>query len=323
MGVEGKGTDTPGPAVSWIDVDESGEGQRLDNFLVARLKGVPKSHVYRIVRSGEVRVNSGRVAASHRLAIGDRVRIPPIRVAEREAGDAPAPALELPVLHEDDFVLAVDKPAGLAVHGGSGIAHGAIERLRAGRPQARFLELAHRLDRETSGVLLLAKKRSALTALHEDLRERAMDKRYLAAVVGRVRDEKRLVRAALRKYSTAEGERRVAVDEREGQEAQTVFRRLARNDEFSLLEAELLTGRTHQIRAHLAHIGHPVLGDEKYGDFELNRALRKRGLRRMFLHAAALSFDHPATGERLVVRSPLPPELEAFRAAQFPGDVLP
>jgi 23S rRNA pseudouridine955/2504/2580 synthase len=323
MGVEGKGSDSPGPAVSWIDVDESGEGQRLDNFLVARLKGVPKSHVYRIVRSGEVRVNSGRVAASHRLAIGDRVRIPPIRVAEREAGDAPAPALELPVLHEDDFVLAVDKPAGLAVHGGSGIAHGAIERLRAGRPQARFLELAHRLDRETSGVLLLAKKRSALTALHEDLRERAMDKRYLAAVVGRVRDEKRLVRAALRKYSTAEGERRVAVDEREGQEAQTVFRRLARNEEFSLLEAELLTGRTHQIRAHLAHIGHPVLGDEKYGDFELNRALRKRGLRRMFLHAAALSFDHPATGERLVIRSPLPPELASFRAAQFPEAVLP
>ena len=323
MGVEGKGSDSPGPAVSWIDVDESGEGQRLDNFLVAPLKGVPKSHVYRIVRSGEVRVNSGRVAASHRLAIGDRVRIPPIRVAEREAGDAPAPALELPVLHEDEFVLAVDKPAGLAVHGGSGIAHGAIERLRAGRPQARFLELAHRLDRETSGVLLLAKKRSALTALHEDLRERAMDKRYLAAVAGRVRDEKRLVRAALRKYSTAEGERRVAVDEREGQEAQTVFRRLARNDEFSLLEAELLTGRTHQIRAHLAHIGHAVLGDEKYGDFGLNRALRKRGLRRMFLHAAALSFDHPATGVRLVIRSPLPPELESFRAAQFPEAALP
>jgi 23S rRNA pseudouridine955/2504/2580 synthase len=317
MGVEGKGRDSPGRAVSWIDVDESGEGQRLDNFLVARLKGVPKSHVYRIVRSGEVRVNSGRVAASHRLALGDRIRIPPIRVAEREAGDAPAPALSLPVLFEDDFVLAVDKPAGLAVHGGSGVAHGAIERLRAGRPEARFLELAHRLDRETSGVLLLAKKRSALTALHEDLRERAMDKRYLAAVAGRVRDEKRLVKASLRKYSSAEGERRVAVDAREGQEAQTVFRRLARNEEFSYLEAELLTGRTHQIRAHLAHIGHPILGDDKYGDFELNRQLRKRGLKRMFLHAAFLAFDHPATREHLEIRSPLPPDLEAFRAAQF------
>jgi 23S rRNA pseudouridine955/2504/2580 synthase len=313
MGVEGKGRDEAGPAVSWIDVDESGEGQRLDNFLVARLKGVPKSHVYRIVRSGEVRVNSGRVQASHRLALGDRIRVPPVRLAEREAGTAPAPALELPVLYEDEHLLAVDKPAGLAVHGGSGIAHGAIERLRAARPQAKFLELVHRLDRETSGVLLLAKKRSALTAMHEDLRERAMDKRYLAAVAGRVRDEKRRVKVALRKYATGEGERRVAVDEREGQEAETVFRRLARNDEFSLLEAELLTGRTHQIRVHLAHIGHPILGDDKYGDFALNKALRRRGLRRMFLHAAQLTFAHPATGERLTVRSPLPPDLEAFR----------
>ena len=317
MGVEGKGRDSAGPAVSWIDVDESGEGQRLDNFLVARLKGVPKSHVYRIVRSGEVRVNSGRVQASHRLAIGDRIRVPPIRLAEREAGDAPAAPLELPVLHEDEHVLAVDKPAGLAVHGGSGIAHGVIERLRAARPQAKFLELVHRLDRETSGVLLLAKKRSALTAMHEDRRERAMDKRYLAAVSGRFRDDKRRVKVALRKYSTAEGERRVSVDEREGQEAETVFRRLARSTEFSLLEAELLTGRTHQIRVHLAHVGHPILGDEKYGDFALNKALRKRGLKRMFLHAAELSFVHPATGERLTVRSPLPAELEAFRRAQF------
>ena len=313
--MDAEGKDAPARAVSWIDVGEEGEGQRIDNYLVARLKGVPKSHVYRILRSGEVRVNSGRVQASHRLAVGDRIRVPPIRLAEREAGVAAAPALELPVLYEDEHLLAVDKPAGLAVHGGSGIAHGAIERLRAARPQAKFLELVHRLDRETSGVLLLAKKRAALTALHEDLRERAMDKRYLAAVAGRVRDEKRLVKVALRKYSTGEGERRVAVDEREGQEAQTVFRRIARNDEFSLLEAELLTGRTHQIRVHLAHIGHPILGDDKYGDFALNRALRRRGLRRMFLHAAELSFVHPATGERITVRAPLPPELEAFRRA--------
>lgn len=315
MMVEGKDIAVAERAVSWIEVDEGGAGQRLDNFLVARLKGVPKSHVYRIVRSGEVRVNSGRVAVSHRLAIGDRIRIPPIRLAEREAGDLPAPALELPVLFEDDHILAVDKPAGLAVHGGSGIAHGVIERLRATRTQAKFLELVHRLDRETSGVLLLAKKRSALTALHEDLRDRGMDKRYLAAVAGRVRDEKRRVKVALRKFSTGEGERRVAVDEDQGQEAETIFRRLARNDEFSLLEAELLTGRTHQIRVHLAHIGHPILGDEKYGDFALNKALRKRGLKRMFLHAAQLSFVHPATGERVTVRSPLPAELEAFRSA--------
>ena len=313
MNVEGKEAPAGERAVSTIVVDEGGAGQRIDNFLVSRLKGVPKSHVYRILRSGEVRVNSGRVEASRRLAIGDRIRIPPIRVAEREAGDAPAPPLELPVLFEDEHILAVDKPAGLAVHGGSGIAHGVFERLRAARPQAKFLELVHRLDRETSGVLLLAKKRSALTAMHEDLRERAMDKRYLAAVAGRVRDQKRRVKVGLRKFSTGEGERRVVVDDREGQEAETVFRRLARNDEFSLLEAELLTGRTHQIRVHLAHIGHPVLGDEKYGDFALNKALRKRGLKRMFLHAAELSFVHPATGEALTVRSPLPRELEAFR----------
>jgi 23S rRNA pseudouridine955/2504/2580 synthase len=320
MGVEGKGHDPAGPAVSWIDVDESGEGQRLDNFLVARLKGVPKSHVYRIVRSGEVRVNSGRVQASHRLALGDRIRVPPIRLAQREAGGAAAPALELPVLFEDGHLLAVDKPAGLAVHGGSGVAHGVIERLRAARPHAKFLELVHRLDRETSGVLLLAKKRSALTAMHEDLRERAMDKRYVAAVAGRLRDEKRRVRVRLRKYATAEGERRVAVDEREGQEAETALRRLARSEEFTLVEAELLTGRTHQIRVHLAHLGHPILGDEKYGDFALNKALRRRGLKRMFLHAAELSFAHPATGEKVTVRSPLPPDLEAFVRAQFGED---
>jgi 23S rRNA pseudouridine955/2504/2580 synthase len=317
MVVEGKENADAARSAQWIEIDEGGEGQRLDNFLLARLKGVPKSHVYRIVRSGEVRVNSGRVAVSHRLMLGDKVRVPPIRIAEREAGNAPAPALELPVLFEDDHILAVDKPAGLAVHGGSGIAHGAIERLRAGRPHAKFLELVHRLDRETSGVLLLAKKRSALTSMHEDLRERAMDKRYLAAVVGRVRDDKRRVKAALRKFSTGEGDRRVVVDERDGQEAETIFRRIARSEEFSLVEAELLTGRTHQIRVHLAHIGHAVLGDEKYGDFALNKALRKRGLKRMFLHAAQLSFAHPATGERIIVHAPLPPELDAFRRATF------
>jgi 23S rRNA pseudouridine955/2504/2580 synthase len=320
MGVEGKASPAGPAAVQWIEVDEGGAGQRLDNFLTARLKGVPKSHVYRIVRSGEVRVNSGRVAASHRLELGDRIRVPPIRVAEREAGDAPAPALELPVLFEDEYLLAVDKPAGLAVHGGSGIAHGVIERLRAGRPEAKFLELVHRLDRETSGVLLLAKKRSALTAMHEDLRERGMDKRYIAAVSGRVRDELRRVRVALRKYATADGDRRVAVDAREGQEAETVFRRLARGEEFSLVEAELLTGRTHQIRVHLAHIGHPILGDEKYGDFALNRALRKRGLKRMFLHAASVCLRHPATGEMLTIRSPLPADLAAFRREVFAGE---
>ena len=299
----------PSAAVRWIDVGEDEAGQRIDNFLLARLKGVPKSHVYRILRSGEVRVNSKRVEASRKVAAGDRIRVPPVRVAER--GEAqPAPHYKLPVLFEDEFLVAIDKPAGLAVHGGSGVAHGVIESLRSMRPDARFLELAHRLDRETSGILLVAKKRAALTALHEQLRSRAMDKRYLAAVAGRFRNDKQRVRLALAKRDTAEG-KRVSVSE-EGQEAETVFRLRERRDDMSLVEAELLTGRTHQIRVHLAHLRHPVLGDDKYGDFELNKALRKRGLKRMFLHAARLELTHPATNERLVLESPLPADLRRF-----------
>ena len=298
--------------VSWIDVGEDEAGQRIDNYLLARLKGVPKSHIYRILRSGEIRINSKRVEASQRVAAGDRIRIPPVRVAERGEPE-PAPHFRLPVIFEDEHLLAIDKPAGVAVHGGSGVAHGVIESLRGMRPQARFLELAHRLDRETSGVLLLAKKRAALTALHDMLRERAIDKRYLVGVAGRFRNELQRVRLALAKRVTKEGEKRVSVSDA-GQEAETVFRRIERGTEYSLLEAELLTGRTHQIRVHLAHLGHPVLGDDKYGDFELNRALRKQGLKRMFLHAAKLSFAHPMTGEPLELVSPLPADLERFRA---------
>ena len=302
-------------AVRWIDVAEEEAGQRIDNYLLARLKGVPKSRIYRILRSGEVRVNSRRVEASTRVAAGDRIRIPPVRVAERD-DEVPAPHFKLPVLFEDEHLVAIDKPSGIAVHGGSGVAHGVIESLRSMRPEARFLELVHRLDRETSGVLLLAKKRSALTALHEMMRVRAMDKRYLAGVSGRFRNEMQRVRLALAKRVTAAGDKRVSVSE-EGQEAETVFRRVSRGARFSLLEAQLLTGRTHQIRVHLAHLRHPVLGDDKYGDFELNKALRKQGLKRMFLHAASLAFTHPATSEALRLESPLPRELEAFRAAHM------
>ncbi len=300
------------PAVRYIEVAEDEAGQRIDNYLLARLKGVPKSHIYRIVRGGEVRVNSKRVAVSRKVAAGDRIRIPPLRLPERDAAE-PAPHFKLPVLFEDDHLLAIDKPAGLAVHGGSGVAHGVIESLRSMRPQARFLELVHRLDRETSGVLLLAKKRAALTALHEMMRSRDMDKRYLAGVAGRFRNERQRVRLSLAKRVTKDGEKRVSVSD-SGQEAETVFHLLERTPEWSLLEAELLTGRTHQIRVHLAHLGHPVLGDDKYGDFELNRALRKQGLKRMFLHAAKLSFAHPATGETLVLSSPLAADLERFRS---------
>jgi 23S rRNA pseudouridine955/2504/2580 synthase len=296
--------------VSWIDVTEDEAGQRIDNYLIARLKGVPKSHVYRIVRSGEVRINSKRVEASQKVAAGDRIRVPPVRVAERGEPEVP-PHYKLPVLFEDESLLAIDKPAGIAVHGGSGVAHGVIESLRSMRPDARFLELVHRLDRETSGILLVAKKRQALTGLHEMLRSRDMDKRYLAGVAGRFRNELQRVRLALAKRIAPDGGKRVSVSD-EGQEAETVLRLVERRDEASLLEAELLTGRTHQIRVHLAHLKHPVLGDDKYGDFELNKALRKKGLKRMFLHASRLTFAHPVTDERVVIESALPADLAKF-----------
>ncbi|HXZ49567.1 MAG TPA: RluA family pseudouridine synthase [Usitatibacter sp.] len=299
------------PAVRWIEVAAEEAGQRIDNYLIARLKGVPKSRIYRILRSGEVRVNSRRVAASDRVAAGDRIRIPPVRVARRDE-PAPAPHFRLPILYEDEAFLAVDKPAGLAVHGGSGVAHGVIESLRSMRPQARFLELVHRLDRETSGALLVAKSRPALTALHEMMRTRAVDKRYLAGVAGRFRNELQRVRLPLATRPSAGGGKRVSVSEA-GRAAETVLRRIARGAEYSLLEAELVTGRTHQIRVHLAHLGHPVLGDDRYGDFELNRRLRGLGLRRMFLHAASLSFAHPVTGEPVTLVSPLPADLARFR----------
>ena len=321
MPTDGKAIPGGAPAVRWIDVGEEEAGQRIDNFLMARLKGVPKSHIYRVLRSGEVRVNSRRVEGSHRVVSGDHIRIPPLRLPEREEA-TPAPHFKMPVIYEDEALLALDKPAGLAVHGGSGIAHGAIESLRSMRPQARFLELVHRLDRDTSGVLLVAKKRSALTALHEMLRERVVDKRYLVGVAGRFRNELQRVRLALAKRVTSEGEKRVSVSE-EGQEAETIFRRIDRGTQFSLLEAQLLTGRTHQIRVHLAHLRHPILGDDKYGDFELNRGLRKLGLKRMFLHAASLALPHPLTGEPLSLTAALPAELERFRQSHMtsaPGD---
>lgn len=301
-----------------VAVVEAGSAeQRIDNFLIRRCKGVPRSHIYRILRSGEVRVNSQRVGPTYRVREGDRVRIPPLRLAER-SGRGPAPPVELPVLYEDDALLAVDKPAGLAVHGGSGVSFGAIERLRAGRPQGRFLELVHRLDRETSGVLLLAKKRSALTRLHEALREGRTGKTYTALVKGRWRGGERRVELSLRKYLTAEGERRVSVDS-EGRHSVTVFSPQRAYGGCTLLGAELHTGRTHQIRVHLAHLGHPIAGDDKYGDFEWNRVLAKQGLKRMFLHAAELRFEHPLTGTPVCVQSPLPRELQAYLTALAPA----
>jgi 23S rRNA pseudouridine955/2504/2580 synthase len=306
------------PAVRRVLVDESGEGQRLDNFLIRLLKGVPKTHVYRVIRSGEVRVNKGRASADTRLALGDEVRVPPVRTSERpEASGAAVPGREFPLLFEDDHLLAIDKPAGVAVHGGSGVAFGVIEQLRRARPQARFLELVHRLDKETSGVLLLAKKRSALTALQDQFRARDTGKTYAALVSGRWPASAKVIDVPLHKTLDAAGERHVrpvAADHPDGRRSITLVRVAQAFEDFSLLEVTLKTGRTHQIRVHLAHQGHPIIGDPKYGDFELNKQLaRGEGLsgvrfNRMFLHARRLAFDHPASGERLTLEAPLPPE---------------
>jgi 23S rRNA pseudouridine955/2504/2580 synthase len=303
------------PQVRHLTVDEGSEGQRLDNFLIRLLKGVPKTAVYRVIRSGEVRVNKGRAGADTRLAAGDEVRVPPLRVAERLAA-APAPAREFPVLFEDEHLLCVDKPAGVAVHGGSGVSFGVIEQLRRARPHATFLELVHRLDKETSGLLLIAKKRSALTRLQDQFRGRETGKTYAALVIGRWPVRRKVIDVPLHKFLTGEGERRVrAADEGgEGKRSITLVQVAQAFEGFTLLDVTIKTGRTHQIRVHLANEGHPIVGDDKYGDFALNKALargeRLPGLRfeRMFLHARRLAFDHPASGERVELEAPLPPE---------------
>ena len=302
--------------VSRLAVDENSAGQRIDNFLARLMKGVPKSHVYRILRSGEVRLNGKRVGPDQRLATGDMVRVPPVRTAPDAPAAHPGAARKLSIVHEDDDLIVVDKPSGLAVHGGSGIAHGLIESLRAARPDARFLELVHRLDRDTSGLLLIAKRRPALTELHRMLREGLIDKRYRVLVRGRWRDEKRTVRLALHKFSTREGERRVRVDDETGRESVTTFRRIQvwreLDPALALLEAELETGRTHQIRVHLSHLGFPLAGDDKYGDFAWNRTLARQGLKRLFLHAARLGFVHPLSGMPMEFTAPMPRELSRF-----------
>ncbi|MFT4195787.1 MAG: RluA family pseudouridine synthase [Ottowia sp.] len=306
-----------------IAVDEGGAGQRLDNFLLRHLKGVPKTHVYRIIRSGEVRVNKARAGADARLAEGDVVRVPPVRTSDAAARKAerPAPAREFPVLLEDEHLIALDKPAGVAVHGGSGVSFGVIEQLRQARQYgeaggARFLELVHRLDRETSGILLVARKRSALKNLQDQFRERETGKTYLALVLGDWPERLKVIDAPLHKYVQPDGERRVKVvakDDPDGQRAITLVKVRERLPGFTLLEVTIKTGRTHQIRVHLAAQGHPIAGDDKYGDFERNKALQKLGLKRMFLHAWRLQFTHPASGERVELLAPLPPELTSFQ----------
>jgi 23S rRNA pseudouridine955/2504/2580 synthase len=314
-----------------VVVDEGSEGQRLDNFLIKLLKGVPKTHVYRVIRSGEVRVNKGRAAADTRLASGDEVRVPPVRVADRSEA-APAPAREFPVVFEDEHLLVIDKPAGVAVHGGSGVSFGVIEQLRRARPQAKFLELVHRLDKETSGLLLVAKKRAALVALQDQLRQHAgqkvIGKTYAALVVGAWPSKLKVIDVPLHKYLDAAGERRVrAVDaeHEDGRRSITLVRVVESLPAFTLLDVTIKTGRTHQIRVHLANAGHTIAGDDKYGDFGLNKALARgelaRGCRfdRMFLHARSLRFEHPATGEVMTLEAALPAECLALLAALRPA----
>jgi 23S rRNA pseudouridine955/2504/2580 synthase len=306
--------------VNRVVIDEASEGQRLDNFLVKLLKGVPKTHVYRVIRSGEVRVNKGRAGADTRLAMGDEVRIPPVRVADRSEVPA-APAREFPVVYEDDFLLAIDKPAGVAVHGGSGVSSGVIEQLRQARPSAKFLELVHRLDKETSGLLLIAKKRSALVALQDQLRQRETGKTYAALVIGAWPARRKVIDVALHKTLTAGGERRVhAVEEdhEDGRRSITLVKIAQQFSVFTLLDVTIKTGRTHQIRVHLTHEGHAIVGDEKYGDFTLNKAVARGaavpGCRfdRMFLHAKTLRFTHPGSNEVIELAAPLPAECEAL-----------
>jgi 23S rRNA pseudouridine955/2504/2580 synthase len=300
--------------VQLVTISEEEADQRIDNFLLRICKGVPKSHIYRVLRSGEVRVNKGRIDQTYRLKEGDVVRIPPVRIAERTGPSAPG--AEFTILLEDAHMLVIDKPAGVAVHGGSGVSYGVIEQLRAARPEAKFLELVHRLDRDTSGILLLAKKRSALTNLHEQIREGELDKRYLALVHGDWQNARQHVKLPLFKYTTGDGERRVRVQS-DGLPSHTVFNLRRRYGDFALLEAELKTGRTHQIRVHLASSGFPIAGDDKYGDFGLNRALQKAegaraALKRMFLHAWQITFLHPEKGSPVTLKAALPPECEHF-----------
>ena len=301
--------------VRLLVIDAEQEGQRLDNFLKTQLKGVPKSLVYRIVRKGEVRVNKKRIKPDYKLVAGDEVRIPPVRVAE--ANELPSAklssiqALEQQILFEDEVLIVLNKPAGMAVHGGSGLSFGVIEGLRALRPETRFLELVHRLDRDTSGCLMVAKKRSALKHLHEQLRLKTMRKQYAALVRGQWQSHIRVVNAPLLKNVLQSGERIVRVNV-DGKPSETRFHVLKRFTDATLVEASPITGRTHQIRVHTAHAGHPIACDDKYGDADFDQKMRVAGLARLFLHASRLTFQHPVTGNEMTIEAPLDPHLAQF-----------
>ena len=312
-------------SVSLITVAEHEAGQRLDNYLIKILKGVPKSHIHRIIRAGEVRLNKKRCKPDSRIQTGDLLRIPPVRTAEKQRSSEnraqAVPAREFTIIYEDDALLVIDKPAGTAVHGGSGVSFGVIEQIRRARPEARYLELVHRLDKDTSGLLMIAKKRSALVKLHEAIRNDHPKKIYLALGVGKLPNDSFHVKLPLFKYTGAQGEKMVRVSE-DGQSAHTIFRVLNRFSDdllhqvglshLTLVQATLKTGRTHQIRVHLQSQDCPIAGDERYGDYQANKRLQKLGLKRMFLHAAELHLDHPLTGEKLILEAPLPQDLAQF-----------
>ncbi len=306
------------PQVKIVDISEDEAGQRIDNFLLARLKGVPKSLIYRIVRKGEVRVNKGRIKVDYKLQAGDSVRIPPVRVSQKATPEVSTKLnkvsqLEEQILFEDDVMLVLNKPSGLAVHGGSGVNFGVIEALRALRPQARFLELVHRLDRDTSGILLVAKKRSALRHLHAQLREKRVQKDYLALVRGQWQSHVKAINAPLLKNELASGERMVKVSE-QGKPSETRFRIEERYLNATLVKASPVTGRTHQIRVHTLHAGHPIAMDSKYGDKEFDKKMHELGLNRLFLHAFEIVFFHPKSEEQMRVKAPLDKHMKGILA---------
>lgn len=298
-------TENSAPSVRFVEIGTEQAGQRIDNFLLRLCKGVPKSHLYKAIRGGEVRVNKGRITADYRLEEGDTVRVPPLRLPKPDEARVVPPAV-FPIVFEDDALIVIDKPAGVAVHGGSGVSFGVIEQLRAARPDAAFLELAHRLDRETSGLLLIAKKRKALVALHDMMREGGGRKHYQALVVGDWVNDKQHIRQPLLKWLTVSGERRVKVDA-QGKAAHTIITLQKRYGRYSLVGAELRTGRTHQIRVHLTSCGYPIVGDDKYGPDDVRARFARLGFNRMFLHACRLELPHPLTGEPMVLTAPLPP----------------
>lgn len=309
------------PQVQWLEISDANIEQRLDNFLIGYLKGVPKTRIYRMVRKGEVRVNKGRVDVSYKLALGDIVRIPPVRVAEKPPESIVQPtlrfSLENHIIYEDDGFIVLNKPSGFAVHGGSGVSSGIIEALRQIRPQQKFLELVHRLDKETSGCLLIAKKRSVLKVLHELFRTDGVNKTYLALLAGQFNRKKQVVDVPLLKNIQQGGERMVMVSQA-GKSAETLFTRLKQYQEATLVHAAPKTGRTHQIRVHAAWLGHPIIGDDRYGEDEVNKAFKKRGYKRLFLHAEQLQFAHPVSGAQLNFTAPLPEDLQLLLQHEKP-----